>query len=51
MGLKQKVRVVMVRFSCFNARKLYQIGVNYGGVFNAQMWDLSRAAHFGAFRV
>jgi len=28
MGLKQKVRVVTVRFSCFNARKLYQIGVN-----------------------
>jgi len=35
MGLKQKVRVVTVRFSCFNARKLYQIGVNNGGVFNA----------------
>ena len=34
----------MVRFSCFNARKLYQIGVNNGGVFNAQILVLSRAA-------
>ncbi len=44
MGLKQRCVLWMVRFSCFNARKLYQIGVNNGGVFNAQMWVLSRAA-------
>ena len=44
MGLKQRCVLWMVRFSCFNARKLYQIGVNNGGVFNAQIWVLSRAA-------
>ena len=37
----------MVRFSCFNARKLYQIGVNNGGVFNAQIWVLSRGLFAG----